>query len=117
MTLFAERYVYRIGVPEQVVQVSQYLLVGADQEKTELVLLPAGDTLCSGRKSVLPFSPTKLVTSPSESQVRSATLAAMSGFWSSLWMGMMGKSWSMAHESGSDWNREKLFWTFVTSME
>ena len=52
--------------------------------------------------------PTKLVILPSLSQVMSCRVARWVGFSSSLWMGMMGKSWSMAQRSGSDWNSEKL---------
>ena len=45
---------------------------------------------------------------PSESQVMSASTARFEGSSFSRWMGTMGKSWSMAQESGSDWKTEKL---------
>ena len=38
----------------------------------------------------------------------SAMVAITSGFWLSRWIGMIGKSWSMAQESGTDWKSEKL---------
>ena len=38
----------------------------------------------------------------------SASTARRVGSSVSRWMGMMGKSWSMAQMSGSDWNMEKL---------
>ena len=38
----------------------------------------------------------------------SASTARRVGFSLSRWIGIIGKSWSMAQESGSDWNTEKL---------
>ena len=45
---------------------------------------------------------------PSESQVMSASVAISPGFSRSRWIGRIGKSWSIAHESGTDWKTEKL---------
>ena len=50
----------------------------------------------------------KLLILPSESQVMSCIVAVRSGRSSSRLMGMMGNSWSIDHESGSDWKSEKL---------
>ena len=41
-------------------------------------------------------------------KVISCKVAMWVGFSSSLWIGIMGKSWSMAQRSGKDWNNEKL---------
>ena len=45
---------------------------------------------------------------PSESQVMSCSVPYRIGGSPSRWIGMIGKSWSMAQLSGSDWNSEKL---------
>ena len=45
---------------------------------------------------------------PSESQVTSCSVPRRVGSSSRRWIGMIGKSWSIAQLSGSDWNTEKL---------
>ena len=50
----------------------------------------------------------KLAILPSESQVMSCIVASLVGFSSSLDIGIMGNIWSIAQESVSDWNSEKL---------
>ena len=45
---------------------------------------------------------------PSESQVMSCSVPFRIGGSVSRWIGMIGKSWSMAQLSGSDWKSEKL---------
>ena len=57
----------------------------------------------------MPFRPpaNRSIT-PSESQVMSCSVPRRIGSSCSRWIGMIGKSWSMAQLSGSDWNTEKL---------
>ena len=51
---------------------------------------------------------TKFAIFPSLSHVMSCNVALRVGRSPSLCIGTMGKSWSIAQLSGSDWNREKL---------
>jgi hypothetical protein len=52
--------------------------------------------------------PVKRSILPSESQVTSCSVPRRVGSSFSRWIGMIGKSWSIAQESGSDWKSEKL---------
>ncbi|MND07202.1 hypothetical protein D3C83_290300 [compost metagenome] len=45
---------------------------------------------------------------PSLSQETSARMPRVVGLSLSRWIGMIGKSWSIAQLSGSDWKTEKL---------
>ena len=51
---------------------------------------------------------TKFDIFPSLSQVMSCKVALRAGRSLSRWIGMTGKSWSIAQLSGSDWKSEKL---------
>jgi hypothetical protein len=52
--------------------------------------------------------PMKRSILPSESHVTSWMVPRRVGSSSSRWIGMIGKSWSMAQLSGSDWKSEKF---------
>ena len=52
--------------------------------------------------------PTNRSILPSESHVMSCSVPCRLGSSSSRWIGMIGKSWSIAQLSGSDWKSEKL---------
>ena len=59
--------------------------------------------------TALPFRPpAKRSITPSESQVTSWIVPRRDGASPSRWIGMIGKSWSIAQLSGSDWKSEKL---------
>ena len=63
---------------------------------------------CSSSDGLPSFSPTKRSILPSESQVMSCSVPRRVGSSSSRCIGMIGKSWSIAQLSGSDWKSEKL---------
>ena len=96
-----------VRVAEQVVQVAERLLVCADQERAEVVLL-AGHQLVHFERALHVALRTKRSILPSESQVRSASTALRAGRSSSRCSGMIGNNWSIAQLSGSDWKTEKL---------
>ena len=57
---------------------------------------------------LLRLVPMKRSRRPSESQVISSSVASRRGSSLSRWIGSTGNTWSIAHESGIDWNTEKL---------
>ena len=63
---------------------------------------------CTGSECATPCCEMKLAIFPSLSQVMSWMVARRSGRSPNRCKGTTGKTWSMAHESGSDWKSEKL---------
>ena len=96
-----------VGVAEQVVQVAEDLLVGADQEDADVVGLRRSQG-CSSSTSFTSCVSMNWSILPSLSQVRSAKTPRRVGFSSSRWIGMIGNSCFIAQWSGADWNTEKL---------
>ena len=107
LAVVVEADVDRVGVAEQVVQVAEDLLVGAEQERAEVVGLAV---VAGAARSVLRTSRRSMNWSilPSESQVMSPRTARRVGASFSRWIGMIGKSCLIAQLSGIDWKIEKL---------
>lgn len=88
---------------KKVVQVSQDLPGRHPPEKRQCNKAHLCEGCAPGRFVVRkPSCEAKLAILPSESQVMSCRVAVFPGRSSSRFMGMMGNTWSMAHESGSD---------------
>ena len=103
----AHAYVDRIGVAEQVVQIAQDFLVGAHQERAQVVVV-ARVTGCSASVRFTSRRSMNWSTLPSESQVMSPSTAWRVGCSFSRWIGMTGNNCLMAQLSGMLWNSEKL---------
>ena len=97
-----------IGVAEQVVQVTQGLLVGAHQEYTQVIVFPGYQAVqvqrvalaLRGREAI----DLAIAIAGEVRQYRRARRVSPT----SRWIGIIGNSWSIAQISGSDWNRLKL---------
>ena len=81
---------HRVGVAEQVVQVAEDLLVGADEEDAEVVVLAGERVQLEHVLDVAAIDEVSIL--PSESQVMSASTARRVGSSLRRWIGRIGKS-------------------------
>ncbi len=95
-------------VAEEVVQVAEGFLVGADQECGQVVLVAFLEIMHFQRALDLALADEAVDLAVGVAGDVGQHGACASGTPFSRWIGMIGNSWSMAQLSGSDWNTDML---------